>query len=260
MSTSHRDEWITHTEGRLFARRWSPAHPAQTSPIVLLHESLGCVALWRDFPATLSQATGRDVVAYDRLGFGQSTARNGRPMLDFVGEEAARYLPVVCEQLRIQDFVVLGHSVGGGMAIECAATLAGRCQALITISAQTFPEDCTLQGIRAAQQQFNDPTQVERLARYHGDKAPWVLDAWIGTWLDPDFAHWSLADVLPAVRCPVLAIHGEQDEYGSTAHPRMISQHSGGPVQTAILPGVGHVPHREQQAEVLALVARFLAG
>jgi pimeloyl-ACP methyl ester carboxylesterase len=253
------DHWIEHPQGRIHARRWSPEQPSGRAPIVMLHDSLGSVALWRTLPADLSRATGREVIAYDRLGFGRSDPRVGRPAPGFVGEEAADVLPVLREHLRIGRFVAFGHSVGGGMAIHAAAAWPADCVALVTIAAQVFAEERTLEGIRAARVLFEDPAQVERLAKYHGDKAPWVLDAWIGTWLDPAFASWSLADVLPRVACPVLAIHGELDEYGSTRHAETIGRLVGGPVRVELLPGGGHMPHREDPARVLALVARFLA-
>jgi pimeloyl-ACP methyl ester carboxylesterase len=260
--TDVRDQWLEHPQGRIFTRRWTPAdseEPTPRPPIVLLHDSLGAVALWRDFPAALSQATGRDVIAYDRLGFGKSDRRSGRLAPGFVAEEASTGFPLLREQLGFQEFVAFGHSVGGGMAIHCAAAFGAECEALVTISAQAFAEERTLEGIRAAKEQFKDPAQVERLARYHGDKARWVLDAWIETWLDPAFASWSLADVLPRVACPVLAIHGDLDEFGSTKHPEMIGALASGEVRAEILPGVGHVPHREQPALVLKLVSGFLA-
>jgi pimeloyl-ACP methyl ester carboxylesterase len=257
-----RDRCAEHPQGRIFTRSWAPAEGAEPvarpSPILLLHDSLGCVELWRDFPAALSHATGREVIAYDRLGFGKSAPRTGRPTLGFVAEEASVHVPVILEQLGVDGFIALGHSVGGGMAVQCAAALAPRCEALVTVAAQVFPEDRTLEGIRAAKEQFNDPAQVERLARYHGEKTRWVLDAWIGNWLDPGFACWSLADVLPQVSCPVLAIHGELDEYGSTRHPELIGRLAKGPARVEILPGVGHVPHRERPEQVLGLVAGFL--
>ena len=257
-----RDRWVEHPQGQIFTRSWAPAggaEPAGTpSPILLLHDSLGCVELWRDFPAALSRATGREVIAYDRLGFGRSAPRTGRPALDFVAEEASTYVPVLLEQLGVGAFIALGHSVGGGMAVHCAAAFAPRCKALVTVAAQVFAEDRTLNGIRATKEQFEDSKQVERLARYHGEKTAWVLDAWIGNWLDPGFAPWSLADVLPQVNCPVLAIHGELDEYGSTRHPELIGRLGKGPVQVEILPGVGHVPHRERPEQVLGLVAGFV--
>ena len=260
-SITSRDQWVQHPQGRIFVRRWRLSeHRPQGNPIVLLHDSLGCVDLWRDFPLALCRATGREVIAYDRLGFGRSGARVALPSLDFVAEEARDYFPLVCEQLGVDGFVVLGHSVGGGMAIQCAAEWAGRCEALVTLAAQAFPEEQTLEGIRLAREHFRTPEQIERLARYHGDKARWVLDAWTEIWLHPGFAAWSMLEVLPHVRCPTLVIHGEQDEYGSSLHPESIGRQCGGPARIEILPGVGHVPHREQPDAVLGMVGALLAG
>lgn len=248
------DHWVHHPRGRLFARSWTPATDAAGAPIVLLHDSLGCVALWRDFPEQLSRATGRRVVAYDRLGFGRSDARQGTMPLDFIAQEATAFFPVVLEQLGIGRFVVFGHSVGGGMAVHCAAAWSERCEALITESAQAFVEDRTVQGLRSAREQFKAAQQMQRLARHHGDRAAWVLQAWLGTWLSPEFAGWSLAEVLPRLTCPVLAIHGAEDEYGSARHPEMIARLAPGPVRSLLLAGTGHVPHREQPAQVMAAI------
>jgi pimeloyl-ACP methyl ester carboxylesterase len=254
------DHWIVHPGGRLFARQWQPesAGPG-LAPIVLLHDSLGCVDLWRDFPALLAEATGRRVIAYDRLGFGRSDPRVGRPPVDFIAQEASTSWPLVREQLAIGRFAVVGHSVGGGMAVEIAAHDATRCEALVTMAAQAFVEDRTLAGLRVALGQFTDPAQVERLARYHGGKAPWALDAWLGRWLDPAFAGWTLDAALPRVSCPVLAIHGDHDEYGSAAHPRRIVDGVAGPARLEMLPGGGHIPYREQPELVTRLIAEFLA-
>lgn len=267
------DHWVAHPAGRLFARSWTPAgaaHPATAAasskpatplaPIVLFHDSLGSVELWRDFPAELCAATGRRVVAYDRLGFGRSDARTGTLAMDFIGDEARTFFPAVRQALGIEDFVAFGHSVGGGMAVYCAAACAADCAALITIAAQAFPEERTLLGVREAKTQFAGDGQVERLARYHGDKARWVLDAWTETWLHPEFASWSLAEVLPRVSCPVLVIHGEHDEYGSTSHPEMIGHLSAGQARVEIIPDARHVPHRENPDQIVALVASFLSG
>ncbi|WP_207061410.1 alpha/beta fold hydrolase [Motiliproteus sp. SC1-56] len=256
-----RDMYIEHPHGRLFARIWEPRETpaaATRAPIILFHDSLGCVALWRSFPARLSTATGRRVVAYDRLGFGRSDAREDKPTLDFVADEARTYFPAVLEQLGGGPFIALGHSVGGGMAIHCAAAYADQCLALITEAAQVFAEDLTLESIAAAKVQFREPGQVERLQRYHGDKAQWVLDAWTDTWLHPEFRHWTLTPVLPRVRCPVLAIHGAHDEYGSRRHPEMIAELSAGPSRCEILPGTYHVPHREDEAAIASRVCEFI--
>jgi pimeloyl-ACP methyl ester carboxylesterase len=254
------DHWVAHPSGRLFARQWQPegAGP-DLAPIVLLHDSLGCVELWRDLPARLAAATQRRVIAYDRLGFGRSDARSGRPSTDFIAQEAATVWPTLRAQLRIERFVVVGHSVGGGMAVEIAAHEPVDCVALVTMAAQAFVEDRTIAGLRVAQRQFEDPAQVERLARYHAGKAAWALDAWLGRWLDPAFAAWKLDAALARVHCPVLAIHGDQDEYGSAAHPRRIVDGVAGPARLEMLPGGGHVPYREQPDLVVRLIAEFLA-
>ncbi|WP_321814768.1 MULTISPECIES: alpha/beta hydrolase [unclassified Paraburkholderia] len=257
------DHWIAGPTGKLFARSWQAdgeTNDADSTrgPIVLLHDSLGCVTLWGAFPQTLARATKRRVIAYDRAGFGASDARADRLAAHFVSDEAARFFPALCEQLGIERFIAFGHSVGGGMAVECAARHAGQCVALVTEAAQTFVEDRTLAGIRAAREQFRDPTQFARLARYHGDKTQWVLDAWIDTWLSPEFADWSLDTVLPRVSCPTLAIHGSLDEYGTRVHPERIAASVSGPARAAIMEGLRHVPHREQEAQVAAMVADFL--
>ncbi|MFT3720595.1 alpha/beta fold hydrolase [Pseudorhodoferax sp.] len=254
------DHWIATPAGRLFARSWQPAAAGAAAPLLLQHDSLGCVELWRDFPAALAGATGRRVLAYDRLGFGRSDPRAGALPPDFVAREAREQVPLVLQALAVDRFVALGHSVGGGMSVETAAAHPARCTALVTISAQAFAEDRTLAGVRAAREVFRQPDQLDRLARYHGAKARWVLDAWTETWLSPAFAGWTLDAALARLGCPVLAIHGDRDEYGSTAHPQRIAARAAGPVQQLVVEGGGHLPHREQPERVLAAVARFLAG
>lgn len=256
------DVWIEHPLGRIFARIWTPSSQVQQSepgaPIVLFHDSLGCVELWRDFPSELSAVSGRKVIAYDRLGFGKSDPRRDMPAFDFVAEESRVYFTVIRKCLGLQKFVAFGHSVGGGMAVNCAADYPETCEALITESAQTFAEDRTLQSITLAKEQFKDDRQFERLRKYHGEKAEWVLHAWTDSWLDPRFSAWSLAAVLPKVRCPVLAIHGEHDEYGSAVHPETIKRLCSGPSRMEIVKDAYHVPHRERAEFVLDLVSRFI--
>ena len=252
------DHCIESERGRLFARRWAPRLPASRVPIILLHDSLGSVELWRNFPAALSTHTARPVIAYDRLGFGRSDTYPGKLALDFIATEVDTDFAAVCEQLDIDRFIVFGHSVGGGMAVHCAAKRPDACAALITESAQAFVEDRTVHGIEQASAVFADPVQVQRLAKYHGDKAQWVLDAWIGSWLSPTFASWSLDQVLPQLRCPLLVIHGSDDEYGSPRHPERIVALAGAPAQLALMPDTRHVPHREREAEVIERVAAFL--
>lgn len=252
------EAWIESNTSRLFARRWHPRTVRSDAALVLLHDSLGCVELWRDFPRSLAEATGREVIAYDRLGFGRSAAHPHRLNSCFIAAEAHDGFAATIRHFHLNRFAVLGHSVGGAMAAHCAAASAGHCQALITLSAQAFVEERTLQGICSARQSFSQPEQLARLERYHGDRATWVLDAWVNSWLADEFRDWCLDAVLPQVQCPLLAIHGNEDEYGSLRHPERITALAAGPAETLVLP-CGHLPHREQPERVLEAIADFLA-
>ncbi len=259
-SVSSQVAWVPFAQGRLFIKRWQPSGAVGSrAPIVLLHDSLGCVALWRDFPERLAQATQREVIAYDRQGFGLSDPHPGQLDHHFIEAEAHGAFAALCEQLALSRFIVFGHSVGGAMATGCAAAYPERCLAVVTESAQAFIEARTLQGVGAAKQAFAEAGQFERLEKYHGGKAAWVLSAWVDTWLDEDFRGWSLDASLVRVRCPLLALHGDADEFGSPRQPERYATLAAGPAQMRLLPGCGHVPHREQPEAVLDAVVPFLA-
>ncbi len=251
------DHHIPAGDGSLFARAWQGADSG-APPIVLLHDSLGCVDLWRGFPAALAAASGRTVIAYDRIGFGRSSPRSGALPRSFIADEADQGFAALRAHFGLERFVLFGHSVGGGMAVHCAARYQEACAALVTEAAQAFVEDRTRAGLLEAREQFRQPGSLERLARYHGDKAGWVLHAWLDTWLAPGFADWSLDAVLPQVRCPALVLHGVEDEYGSSRHPERIAQGAAGPVELELIPDVRHVPHKEREAWVAQRVAVFL--
>ncbi|BCX68847.1 alpha/beta fold hydrolase [Pseudomonas izuensis] len=253
--------WIDTPHGRLFCCRWFPEDRSgkqEQPPIILFHDSLGCVSLWRDFPGQLCRATGREVIAYDRLGFGQSDAYPGPMPLHFIRDEAERYFVHLKAALGFDRFVAFGHSVGGAMAATCASLYAQSCTALITVSAQAFVEDRTLQGIRVAEAQFEEPGQMSRLEKYHGDKAQWVLSAWTRTWLSPAFSDWTIESTIDAIHCPLLAIHGQYDEYGSDLHPKRIARLSTASGDYLIVDDCHHVPHREAPDAVLGAVSEFL--
>jgi pimeloyl-ACP methyl ester carboxylesterase len=251
------DSFVEVPGGRVFVRRWAAGH-GERHPIILLHDSLGSVEQWRDFPDALAAATGADVIAYDRLGFGRSAQRTRRPSVDFISEEAVTFFPPIRRALGITRFSLFGHSVGGAMALVIAASQDGACRAVITEAAQAFVEPRTLAGIRSAKAQFCVPDQFEKLVRWHRDKARWVLDAWTEVWLSPEFSSWDIDRYLLEVTCPVLAIHGDSDEFGSVEFPRRITSKVKGLAELAILAHCGHVPHRERKAEVLRLTASFL--
>jgi pimeloyl-ACP methyl ester carboxylesterase len=200
------------------------------------------------------------VIAYDRLGFGRSDPYPGLLPNDFIRREATTGLAAIRAHLGLGKMILFGHSVGGGMAVSAAAAFPEVTLAIVTESAQAFVEDCTLAGIREAQSAFETPGQIERLERYHDDKARWVLDAWVKTWQRPEFADWTLDDQLLRIHCPVLAMHGDKDEFGSGLHPERISGLPPGLGRIVILENCGHVPHREQPEAVLRAVCEFLAA
>lgn len=258
MNTITYEEYnVVVPDGTLYVKKWIPEVCENTIPIILLHESLGSVDLWKNFPEKLSLYLSRVVIAYDRLGFGRSSAREQLPNSNFVQEEASIYFPYLIDALSLKQFILLGHSVGGGMAIEVAAKFPS-CVAVITESSQAFIEEITLAGIRNAKRAFEKPGQLEKLEKWHGKKAAWVLRAWVDTWLSSEFLDWSLEDNISKVMCPVLAIHGDNDEYGSIDFPTFISEKSGGESEMVILNDCGHVPHKEKQKEVLECVSSFL--
>lgn len=257
-----REALIATADGRLFAKCWSPSSARQAAglaPIVMFHESLGAVSLWRDLPGKLAAATGRTVVAYDRLGFGRSDPHPGRLATRFIAGEAFGDFSAVRAHFGIDAFVAYGHSTGGSIAAACAVAFPQQCAALITESAHAFVEACTLDGIRKAGREFVQPARFARLRRHHADKVYWVLDAWINTWLSAEFASWSLDDELPRIRCPVLVVHGDSDPFGSLAHPRYITGRVRSEVSVLVLPGIGHTPHRECESRFLDAVSGFLA-
>lgn len=252
-----REHWINTSGGQLFAQSWSSPEE-RGAPIVLFHDSLGCVALWRDFPEQLARVCARRVIAYDRLGFGRSSVYPGTLASSFIQDEAHGSFLSLCRQLHLNQFVALGHSVGGGMAVGCAAAYPSMCQALITESAQAYVGNDTLAGIRAAEHKFAEPARFKRLQRYHGEKARWVLRAWVDTWLSEPFEQWCLNELLPQVRCPLLVLHGDHDEYGSRHHPERINALAAGPATLRVLENCGHVPHREHPETVLAAISSFI--
>lgn len=258
-STRIEDFKVEVPGGHVYGKMWTPETASKKSPLILLHDSLGSVDLWRGFPSMLAENLSRCVVAYDRLGFGKSDARDALPSIDFIEEEATKYFPAIKEGLSIQHYVLFGHSVGGGMAINIAARDPD-CKAVITMAAQAFVEDLTVKGIQAAQRIFEKHGQMERLEKWHGPKAKWVLHAWTDVWLSPEFVNWSLQPSISRVHCPVLAIHGENDEYGSSAFPKFISENVGGQAMMLLLKNCGHMPHRENPQKVIGAVKAFLGN
>ncbi|UYZ57863.1 alpha/beta fold hydrolase [Hymenobacter latericus] len=244
----------------LRVQRLLPASPAAAPrpTLVFLHDSLGCIRLWRDFPARLAAATGCPALVYDRRGYGQSSAFADEARTNRYLEQEAPVLRQVLDACQLEQAILFGHSDGGSIALLAAALHPERVVGVITEGAHVFVEDLTLAGIRAAQQQYRSTNLPERLARYHGSKTDAVFRAWAGTWLAPAFRSWNIESYLPRVQCPLLVLQGEADEYGTAAQVQAIARQAGGPARSVLLPGAAHTPHKEAPTETLQLATDFV--
>lgn len=226
--------------------------------LVFLHDSLGCIALWRDFPHRLGEATGCNVLVYDRRGYGQSNPfADGERQTDYLAAEAD-VLHALLTTLGIGEAILFGHSDGGSIALIAAAKYPRLVRAMIVEGAHIFVEDVTLAGVRQAVLAYQKTDLKSRLAQYHGDKTDRVFKAWTQTWLREDYRNWNIEHFLPAIGCPVLVIQGEKDEYGTLRQVEGIVSGVSGGAASFIVPRAGHTPHKEAAPETLAQAANFI--
>lgn len=226
--------------------------------LVFLHEGLGSITQWREVPELLARRLGLPALIYDRWGFGDSDPLVLPRPLDYLEREAGTALPELLESLGIERPVLLGHSDGATIALLYAAAFPGRPLAVVSEAAHVFVEEVSLAGIRAAVEAWRHGRLREGLERHHGDKAESVFRGWAETWLRPAFAAWQMLDRLPAIRCPVLALQGVDDQYGTAAQVEEIAARSGGPCRPLLLPGCAHAPHHEAREATLAAIEEFL--
>ncbi|MGH2896553.1 MAG: alpha/beta fold hydrolase [Solirubrobacteraceae bacterium] len=224
------------------------------APLVLLHEGLGSVGLWREFPAQLQAATGRRLIAFSRYGHGRS-APPPRPRTPaFFHEEALGVLPELLSALAVGDQVLVGHSDGASIGLIHAVH--HPVTALVLLAPHVFVEDICVRAIRGTRETFVAGELRERLGRHHDDPdaAFW---GWCDVWLDPAFLQWSLEEEASMLQAPALLIQGAEDPYGTLAQIDRIEARARGPVQRLVLPG-GHSPHLEHGQRVAEAVAAFL--
>lgn len=233
--------------------------PAEAPTIVLLHEGLGCIALWRDFPAVLAQATGMGVFAYSRAGYGQSgPAVLPRP-LDYMTREAVEVLPEVLQKAGLGRFLLMGHSDGATIAaIHAGSVFDPQMRGLILMAPHFFAEPDGLAAIEQARGAFDAGDLRAKLAKYHADP-DCAFRGWNDAWLDPDFTRWNVEDVIDHFRVPVLAVQGDADAYGTLRQIDVIHERSPAPVDRLVLPDCGHAPHLERGAETIAAISEFVA-
>lgn len=236
----------------------TPASPL----IVFLHEGLGSLALWKDFPARVCEAAGLRGLVYSRPAYGRSTPRAADEHWgpDFMHRQAIEVLPALLEQLTgpapTPPVWLFGHSDGASIALIYAARFPERVAGVVSMAAHVFVEDLSLRSIDTARRAYQEQDLRTRLARWHDDvdSAFW---GWCNAWLSPAFSDWNLRAELRDIRCPVLAIQGEDDEYGTMAQISAIEA-SVADTERLALARCGHSPHRDQPQAVIDAVKRFL--
>jgi pimeloyl-ACP methyl ester carboxylesterase len=233
--------------------------PAKEKPtLVFLHEGLGCIELWRDFPQAVCESTGCDGLVYDRKGYGGSDTYGGPWPTDYLTIESQAYLPALLEACNIKDAVLIGHSDGGTIALLAASFCGERIRGLITEAAHIFVEDITLEGIRRAVQSFETTDLKDRLARYHHENTDTTFHRWANRWLSLEFYDWNIEEYLAKITCPLLVLQGEDDEYGTAAQVQRIVSGVSGPVEARLIPRCGHVPHFQSRGTVLSEMTNFI--
>jgi pimeloyl-ACP methyl ester carboxylesterase len=237
-----------------------PTTVADTT-LVFLHEGLGSIAQWKNFPVQLCQACGLPGLVYERWGFGNSEPLSGPRETDYLHDEALRSLPEVLECSGITTPpILIGHSDGGTIALLFATAFPEKVRAIITEAAHVFVEDVTLEGIRAAKRAYETTDLQQRLASYHGANTDAMFKGWCDTWLRPDFRHWNIVTQLPKITCPALIIQGQADEYGTPAQVHAIAAGVSGYVETLLIPNCAHVPHHQAREQVLREMGRFITS
>jgi pimeloyl-ACP methyl ester carboxylesterase len=230
----------------------------KASTLVFLHEGLGSLAMWKDFPSRCARATGCRALVYSRYGYGKSDPLTESRHVDFMHDEALNALPELLDKLEVKLPILFGHSDGGSIALIHAGGSSRPVRALILMAPHVLVEEFGLRSIEAAKRNFKTTDLRDKLARYHSDpdSAFW---GWNDIWLHPDFRAWNIEEYLPRITCPILAIQGEQDEYGTMEQIERITRAIPG-VEVLKLNDCRHSPHRDQPDAVIQRVAQFVKG
>lgn len=226
--------------------------------LVFLHEGLGCIEMWRDFPETLCKATGYSGLIYDRKGYGLSEKFEGPWPVDYLQTESLLYLPALLKVCDIDNAVLVGHSDGGTIALITAAYHPNPVRGIITEAAHIFVEQVTIDGIQKTVQAFETSALREKLFRYHKEHTDTIFYRWADRWLSSEFRNWNIRKELPKITCPALLLQGKDDEYGTRAQIDGIAGQVSGPVRVNLIPDCGHTPHFQAKDTVLLEMTRFI--
>ncbi|MGJ5134768.1 alpha/beta fold hydrolase [Bradyrhizobium oligotrophicum] len=236
------------------------ARPSDAPCIVLLHEGLGSVGLWGDFPDKLQQATGVSVFVYSRAGYGASSPVSLPRPLDYMQREARDVLPKLLDQIGFQRGLLVGHSDGASIAAIYAGSHADhRLDGIVLIAPHVVVEDISVSSIAAIKTTYETTELRAKLSRWHKDVDN-AFYGWNGAWLDPAFRAWDITGDLAYIRVPVAVIQGVDDQYGTIRQVEIIQEECCCPVEVTMLPNTGHSPHREAPDATLRVIAEFAAA
>jgi len=243
--------------GHALEYQWIDATGAANPVLVFLHEGLGSIRQWRDFPQQVAMATGCRALVYDRYGYGGSDVlQEARVGVQFMHDAALKELPDLLKKLEIENPILIGHSDGASIALIHAG--AGYpVRGVAVMAPHVFIEDICVNSIQDAARQFETTDLADRLGRYHRDAGK-TFHLWADAWLDPAFRDWNIEPYLPGIKCPLLAIQGEDDEYGTMAQLDRIQRQVQGPCELLKLSAGGHSPHKDQPERVLNSLANFI--
>ena len=226
--------------------------------IIFLHDSLGCISLWRDFPNRLGELSECNVLVYDRQGYGRSCGfSNSKRDVSYL-EQEADILNDLLDYWKIDNAILYGHSDGGTIALLMAAKYPSKIGGIITEGAHVFVEEITISGINEAVKLYNQSNLKTKLEKYHGQKTEEMFWAWADTWLSEEFKNWNVESFLSSIYCDSLIIQGENDEYGSLMQVEKIYNQTSGKSEKLIVTDSGHTPHKDKQERVLAVGSEFI--
>lgn len=252
------DQQFLEVNGVRLEYLWLGPTPEQAPTLVFLHEGLGCVSLWRDFPEQLSRRTNCGALLYSRAGYGRSDPTPLPRPIHFMHDEAET-LAAILIQTGVREPILIGHSDGASIALIYASRrYAIQPRGLIVEAPHVFAEPVGLASIAKIADIYRTTDLRERLARHHGTNTDIAFWGWNNVWLAPEFRAWNIESLLPAITAPVLVIQGEQDEYGTWRQVEAIEKKTHSPVEVCSVPQCGHAPHREHSAQILTVMTNFL--
>lgn len=252
-------EYLT-ASGKQLEYTWVHRAPVDDEPVlVFLHEGLGCIAMWRDFPIQISAMLDMPGLVYSRAGYGGSDPITLPRPITYQEDEAKGALNEILDDLGIAQAILIGHSDGGTIAlIHAGCDTGGRVLGAVTMAAHVFNEQVCIDGIKEAQEIWDTTDLREKLKRYHGDNVDVAFHGWNDTWQRDDYWHWNVEQYLPTIKCPLLVMQGIDDHYGSMKQVDVIMAGTGGLAEKLMLPNCGHNPHFDQPDMTMNGIQRFI--